>query len=85
MQKIRDTADEFDDNENVKHRAAKLNDRYKKIQQAGKDVENELEENSEVTCFLRDCSEAFEWIKEKKLDLASSDSHHDEWQKAKRD
>ena len=44
-------------------------------------MEKKLSENFEVTCFLRDCREAFECIKEKKLDLAEKDSHHDEWQK----
>ena len=78
---IESTANSFPENENVKNRSEKLGERYNRIQEAAKDVERELEENWEVSCFLRDCTEAFEWIKEKKLDLASSDSHHDEWQK----
>ena len=82
VQSIQTAADEFEEtNANVKARAQKLADRFEKLQASAKQVEDELVENGEVACFLRDCAEAFEWIKEKKLDLAASDSHHDEWQK----
>jgi hypothetical protein len=57
--------------------------RYERTVKTASDTALELEENWEVCCFLRDCAETFEWIKEKKLDLAQSDSHHDEWQKEK--
>ena len=82
VQSIQTAAAEFEEtNANVKARAQKLAERFKRLEVAAKEVEDELVENGEVACFLRDCAEAFEWIKEKKLDLASSDSHHDEWQK----
>ena len=40
-----------------------------------------MEQNAEVTNFLRDCTEGVDWIKEKKMDLGGHD-HHDQWQKA---
>ena len=46
-----------------------------------KDTQAKLEQNAEVTNFLRDCTEGVDWIKEKKMDLGGHD-HHDEWQKA---
>ena len=46
-----------------------------------KDTQAKLEQNAEVTNFLRDCTEGVDWIKEKKMDLGGHD-HHDQWQKA---
>ena len=51
------------------------------IKQCFKDTQAKLEQNAEVTNFLRDCTEGVDWIKEKKMDLGGHD-HHDQWQKA---
>ena len=51
------------------------------VEQYFKDTQAKLEQNAEVTNFLRDCTEGVDWIKEKKMDLGGHD-HHDQWQKA---
>jgi spectrin beta len=72
---------DFPDNENVQNRAKNLDSKYQKIIEMAEDTQAKLEQNAEVTNFLRDCTEGVDWIKEKKMDLGGHD-HHDQWQKA---
>lgn len=81
VETIKNAADEFGDKEDVEKRVEKLDNQYAMLVEQSERVEAELRECHDVSSFLRDATEASDWIKEKKLDLESTASHHDEWQK----
>ena len=81
VETIKNAAGEFADKEDVEKRVEKLDNQYAKLVEQSERVEAELRECHDVSSFLRDATEASDWIKEKKLDLESTASHHDEWQK----
>ncbi|CAG5088442.1 Oidioi.mRNA.OKI2018_I69.PAR.g11841.t3.cds [Oikopleura dioica] len=81
VETIKNASDDFADKEDVKRRVEKLESQYDKLVEQSEKVEAELRECHDVSSFLRDATEASDWIKEKKLDLDSTASHHDEWQK----
>merc|ERR1712242_95928 len=60
-------AAEQSDSENIKSRGDKLSDRYVKIKRLTDETAARLDENAQVTAFLRDCAEAIDWINEKKI------------------